>query len=73
MKTYSYIQYDQPGGSFYACTMKASEIINRLEVRRRSDNSELGIQRDEDKKRIKDIEGKASNFRSRAWPMARAT
>ncbi|MCJ1887331.1 DGQHR domain-containing protein [Pseudomonas sp. LA21] len=56
MNTYSYIQYNQPGGSFYACTINAADVINRLEVRRRSDSSELGIQRDEDKKRIRDIE-----------------
>lgn len=56
MKTYSYIQYNQPGGSFYACTINASEVINRLEIRRRSDNTDTGIQRDEDKKRIREIE-----------------
>lgn len=56
MKTYSYIQYNQPGGSFYACTISATDVINRLEVRRRSDSTEFGIQRDEDRKRIRDIE-----------------
>lgn len=56
MKSYNYIQYNQPGGSFYACTISAKDVINRLEVRRRSDDPELGIQRDEDRKRIRDIE-----------------
>lgn len=56
MSTHNYIQYNQPGGSFYAITINALEIINRLEIRRRSQDSDSGIQRDDDKKRVKDIE-----------------
>lgn len=56
MSTHNYIQYNQPGGSFYATTINALDIINRLEIRRRSSNFDSGIQRDDDKKRVKEIE-----------------
>lgn len=54
MSTHSFLRYNQPGATFYACTIKASEIIHRLAIRRRSDSSD-GIQRDDDRKRVRDI------------------
>lgn len=49
------IAYSQPGAVFYACSLPASEIIGRLEVRRRSQDSELGMQRDENRVRVRNI------------------
>jgi DGQHR domain-containing protein len=54
-KDYKYITYNQPGGTFYACTVNASDLVSSLEIRRRSSNPESGIQRDENAKRIRDI------------------
>lgn len=49
------VVYSQPGAVFYACSLPASAIIGRLEVRRRSQDSELGMQRDENRARVRDV------------------
>ncbi|MFC2974478.1 DGQHR domain-containing protein [Azotobacter bryophylli] len=54
MSKHSFLRYNQPGATFYTCTIKAPEIIHRLAIRRRSDSSD-GIQRDDDRKRVRDI------------------
>jgi DGQHR domain-containing protein len=50
-----YFEFTQPGGSFFVCTLSASQLVNRFDIRRRSEHPEDGIQRDDDKKRIADI------------------
>ncbi|MFS8931748.1 DGQHR domain-containing protein [Cupriavidus taiwanensis] len=54
-------EYSQPGGAFYASILPATEIVNRLEIRRRSTNPELGIQRDENLRRVSEIAKYASS------------
>lgn len=54
MSNYNFLRYNQPGATFYACTIKASDIVHRLAIRRRSDSYD-GIQRDDDRKRIREI------------------
>ena len=49
------LEYEQPGGVFYACVIPANQIINRLEIRRRSSDPDNGIQRDENARRVRDI------------------
>lgn len=49
------ISYVQPGGVFYACTLPAIDIVHRLEIRRRSQNPNIGVQRDENQSRVNDI------------------
>ncbi len=49
------ICYMQPGGVFYACTLPATSVVGRLEIRRRSENPEDGMQRDDNPVRIKEI------------------
>ena len=53
--TFKFIKYSQPGGIFYATSLPASYINGRLDIRRRSENSNIGIQRDEDNDRINSI------------------
>lgn len=50
------LEYEQPGGVFYACVIPADKIIHRLEIRRRSEYGDSGIQRDENAKRVREIE-----------------
>lgn len=54
-KNYPCFPYSQPGGTFYACSIPANEIIHRLEIRRRSNDHVYGIQREDDQKRVADI------------------
>ncbi|MFM2086508.1 MAG: hypothetical protein RLZZ237_1377, partial [Pseudomonadota bacterium] len=49
------ISYAQPGGVFYACAIGAADIVNRLEVRRRSERPEDGMQRDGNPGRIREV------------------
>ena len=49
------ISYAQPGGVFYACTLPATYIVNRLEIRRRSQDPTSGMQRDDNPGRVKEI------------------
>lgn len=49
------IAYTQPGATFYACTLNATAIVGRLEIRRRSQDSTLGMQRDENRARVRDV------------------
>lgn len=49
------ITYAQPGGVFYSCTLPAVDVVKRLDIRRRKDNPELGMQRDENPTRVRDI------------------
>jgi len=32
---YPYIELEQPGGTFYVTTMLASELVDRVEIKRR--------------------------------------
>lgn len=48
-------EYEQPGGVFYACIIPADQIIERLEIRRRSSDPDFGIQRDENARRVREI------------------
>ncbi len=50
-----YFEFTQPGGSFFVCTLSASQLVNRFDIRRRSEYPEDGIQRDDDQKRISEI------------------
>ena len=54
-KGVKYFEFTQPGGSFFVCTLSASQLVNRFDIRRRSEHPEDGIQRDDDKKRISEI------------------
>lgn len=49
------ITYSQPGGVFYSCALPAANIINRLDIRRRKDDSATGIQRDDNPSRVREI------------------
>lgn len=49
------ITYAQPGGVFYACTLPAVDIVKRLDIRRRQDDPILGMQRDDNPSRVRDI------------------
>lgn len=51
---YPYIELEQPGGTFYVTTILASEIVDRVEIRRRGSAPD-GIQRNPDTKRINEI------------------
>ncbi|MBS1090635.1 DGQHR domain-containing protein [Gluconobacter sp. Dm-74] len=53
--TFDCLPYDQPGGTFYACVMLSTFFIHRVEINRRSEDPKFGIQRDEDKGKIKNI------------------
>lgn len=57
---YNFLSYSQPGAVFYACTIPAKDIITRLEIRRRSQDREIGIQRDESQRRVAEIAEYAS-------------
>ncbi|NIE82434.1 MULTISPECIES: DGQHR domain-containing protein [unclassified Burkholderia] len=48
-------EYEQPGAVFYACILPADQIIDRLEIRRRSSDPDFGIQRDENARRVREI------------------
>lgn len=47
--------YSQPGAVFYACSLPATSIVGRLEIRRRSQDSVVGMQRDENRARVRDV------------------
>lgn len=49
------IVYSQPGAVFYACSLPAPAIVGRLEIRRRSQDSTHGMQRDENRVRVRDV------------------
>lgn len=49
------VVYSQPGAVFYACSLPATAIVGRLEIRRRSQDSVLGMQRDENRARVRDV------------------
>ncbi|MCF6752125.1 DGQHR domain-containing protein [Stutzerimonas kunmingensis] len=51
---YPYIELEQPGGTFYVTTMLASELVDRVEIKRRGSTPD-GIQRNPDTKRISEI------------------
>lgn len=53
--SYPFIRYSQAGGDFYACVIRAVDIVFRLEIRRRSEDGLDGIQRDENLKRVREI------------------
>jgi DGQHR domain-containing protein len=50
-----YFEFSQPGGTFFACTIRADQIVGLLDIRRRSDNPSDGIQRDDNARRVADI------------------
>lgn len=50
----SYIEVNQPIGTFYMCSIKASQLLQMVEVIRRSDKTD-GIQRDLSPDRTKEI------------------
>jgi DGQHR domain-containing protein len=49
------ITYAQPGGVFYACTLPAINIVNRLDIRRRQEDPVHGVQRADNPSRVRDI------------------
>ncbi|MCT0219227.1 DGQHR domain-containing protein [Synechococcus sp. CS-1329] len=49
------VAYSQPGAVFYACSLPANAIVGRLEIRRRSQDLVLGMQRDENRARVLDV------------------
>jgi DGQHR domain-containing protein len=49
-----HIELDQPGSTFYVTSVNASEIVDRVDIKRRGSTPD-GIQRNQDEKRIKDI------------------
>lgn len=51
----SAVVYSQPGAVFYACSLPAAAIVGRLEIRRRSQDSVNGMQRDENRVRVRDV------------------
>lgn len=55
LPSYSLLAYAQPGAEFYACVIPASHIIERLEIRRRSEDPVSGVQRDDSPRRIVEI------------------
>lgn len=57
---YPCISYAQPGAVFYACVIPARDIVFRLDIRRRSENPVVGIQRDDNPRRISEIAGYAA-------------
>lgn len=50
-----YFSFVQPGGTFYVCCLRADKIVHQIDIRRRSENPVEGIQRDDNKKRIREI------------------
>lgn len=55
-----YFEFTQPGGTFFVCIIRADQIVDLLDVRRRSEHPIDGIQRDDDLKRVADISAYAS-------------
>jgi DGQHR domain-containing protein len=49
---YPYLELPQPGGGFYATSISADKIVNRVSIKRRHDG---GPQRDADPKRVDEI------------------
>jgi DGQHR domain-containing protein len=61
------LSYAQPGAVFYACVMRAQDIVDRLEIRRRSQDPKAGLQRDENRQRVRDV-AKYARERNAVFP-----
>ena len=53
MKTLSYIEVQQPIGTFYLCAIQAMDLLSIVDVNQRTSDNEAGIQRERSKSRIK--------------------
>ena len=53
--SYKSLAYNQPGGTFYTCSIPALDIIDRLDIRRRKIGQNDGIQREDDERRVNAI------------------
>lgn len=51
----AYLHFQQPGGDFFACSIRADQIVNSIEIIRRSEHPDEGIQRDDNSKRVNEI------------------
>jgi DGQHR domain-containing protein len=61
------VSYAQPGAAFYACVVRAQDIVGRLEIRRRSQDPNAGLQRDENRQRVRDV-AKYARERNAVFP-----